>query len=125
MKRVVQTDRAPKALGPYSVAVESGSMVFLSGQVGIDPATGKLASDAVAGQAEQVMKNVAAVLDAAGCSIEDVVKTTIFLADMADFSAVNEIYGSCFSGDYPARSTVAVKDLPIGARVEIEVIAMK
>jgi len=120
---VIKTESAPAAIGPYSQAVQAGGLLFCSGQIPLDPATGELVRGDVAVQTGQVMRNIAAVLEAAGTGFDRVIKTTIFLADMADFAAVNEVYGSCFSGHKPARSTVAVKDLPRGALIEIEVIA--
>lgn len=120
---VIATEAAPAAIGPYSQAVRAGELLFCSGQIPLDPATGELVQGDVMVQAGQVMKNIAAVLNAAGAGFDDVIKTTVFLADMADFAAVNEVYGICFTGHKPARSTVAVKGLPRGALVEIEVIA--
>jgi 2-iminobutanoate/2-iminopropanoate deaminase len=122
----VHSDNAPKALGPYSQARWAGdNILFLSGQTGIDPASGKMASDEVGGQAKQVMKNLGAVLKAAGLGYGDIVKTTIFLTDMNDFATVNEIYASFFEGcDYlPGRSTIQVAALPVSAKVEIEAVA--
>ena len=124
MKQIITALGAPKPVGPYSVAVKSGDLLFCSGQLGIDPAKGALISDSVKDQAEQVMKNIGTVLAAAGAGFDHVVKTTIFLTDMADFQDVNEIYGSYFKQDPPARSTVAVKALPLGGKVEIEVTAL-
>lgn len=124
MKKIVHTDLAPKALGPYSQAVISHGMVYCSGQVGLNPATGALAGDTVEEQAHQVLKNLNAVLSAAGSSFEQVVKVSIFLAEMSDFKAVNEIYGTYFTSSFPARETVAVKGLPIGAKIEISCIAV-
>ncbi|MBN2875525.1 MAG: RidA family protein [Spirochaetales bacterium] len=118
---VVATKAAPAAIGPYSQAVKTGSLVFCSGQLGLDPATGELA-DGVRAQAQRSMNNLKAVAEAAGGSLDSIVKTTIFLKDMADFAVVNEVYGSFFSGDKPARSTVAVAALPKGGLVEIEAI---
>ena len=120
--KVVHTDLAPAAIGPYSQAIVSGGFVFTAGQGGVDPATGELVSDSVVEQAEQVMRNLAAVLEAAGSSFEKVVKTTCFLADMGDFAAFNEVYGRYFTGK-PARSCVAVKTLPKNMLCEVEVIA--
>ncbi len=120
---ILTTDKAPGAIGPYSQAVKCGNLLFCSGQIPLDPATGEMVANEISQQAERVMKNIAAMLSAAGCGFDDVVKTTIFLVDMADFAAVNEIYGRCFSAHKPARSTVAVKSLPRGALLEIEVIA--
>jgi 2-iminobutanoate/2-iminopropanoate deaminase len=122
-KRVVHSDQAPKAIGPYSQAVVVDGWVFGSGQIGLDPATGELVAGGVAAQAEQAMKNIAAVLQAAGVGFDQVVKTTIFLADMGDFAAVNEVYGKRFAGTKPARSTVAAKTLPKGALVEVDYVA--
>lgn len=121
MKKIA-TDKAPGAIGPYSQAVVCGGLVYTSGQIAIDPATGDLAGADIATQSEQVMKNLGAVLAAAGSSYEKAVKTTCFLADIADFATFNEIYGRYFT-EKPARSCVAVKALPKGALVEVEVIA--
>ena len=122
--RRVFTAAAPAPIGPYNQAVALDGLIFCSGQIAIDPVAGKLIEGDVAAQTEQVMSNIAAVLAAAGASFAGVVKTTIFLVDMADFATVNEIYGEAFAaGVAPARSTVAVAALPLGARVEIEVIA--
>lgn len=125
MKRIVSTGAAPRAIGPYSQAVAAGGLVFCSGQIAFDPATGEMigAGD-VRAQARQVMKNLGAVLEAAGTSFAGVVKTTIFLADLADFGAVNEIYGAHFPSDPPARATVQVAGLPRGALVEIDAVAL-
>ena len=120
---VLSTDKAPAAIGPYSQAVKCGNMLFCSGQIPLDPATGELETGNITLQAERVMNNIAAVLSAAGVGFDDVIKTTIYLVDMADFAAVNEVYGNCFPSHKPARSTVAVKSLPRGALLEIEVIA--
>ncbi|HVA38544.1 MAG TPA: Rid family detoxifying hydrolase [Candidatus Dormibacteraeota bacterium] len=119
----IETGHAPRPIGPYTQAVRVGDFLFCSGQVGLDPATGKLVGGGVGAEAGRVMENVRAVLSAAGVGLEHVVKTTIYLVDMADFAEVNGVYGGCFTGDYPARTTVAVAALPAGARVEIEVIA--
>jgi len=119
----VQTNAAPAAIGPYSQAIRAGGLVFTAGQIGLDPGTGELV-DGVVAQAERALRNLTAVLDAAGTSFERVVKTTIFLADMGDFAAVNEAYAAHVSSPYPARSTVAVRELPKGALVEIEAIAL-
>ena len=124
-KRVLDTPSAPGALGPYSVAVEAGDFVFVSGQVAIDPATGERAPDDVSAQAEQIMQNLEAILGDVGLSLADVVKTTIFLADINDFPAVNDIYGGYFDKKPPARSTMQVAALPGGFLVEIEVIAAR
>jgi len=122
-KIIVATDRAPRAIGPYSQAVRAGGFLFCSGQIPLDPATGELAGATITEQAERVMANIQAVLEEAGLTFGDVVKSTIYLADMGDFAAVNEVYGKRFPSAPPARSTVEVKGLPKGARLEIEVIA--
>jgi len=123
-KRAIRTDAAPKPIGPYSQAVACDGFLFCSGQVGLDPATGKLAGDDIVAQTRQALDNLGAVLEAAGANFADVVKTTIFLTDMADFATVNPIYGERFAGDTPpARSTFAVAGLPLGAKIEIELIA--
>jgi 2-iminobutanoate/2-iminopropanoate deaminase len=123
MRSVVQTSAAPAAIGAYSQAIRSGDLVFTAGQVGADPGSGELA-DGVAEQAERALRQMAAILDAAGSSLERVIKTTIFLADINDWAAVNEVYARHFSSPFPARSTIAVAGLPKGARVEIEAIAL-
>ena len=122
-REIIATSAAPAAIGPYSQAVSTGDLVFTAGQIGLNPATGKMA-EGVENQARQVMANLAAILAAAGSSLDQVVKTTIFLQDMADFAAVNAIYGAAFSVTPPARSTVQVAGLPLGALVEIEAIAL-
>ena len=119
----VPTPSAPASAGPYSPAVRAGDWLALAGQVGIDPATGKLAEGGVADQTRQAMANVAAVLGDCGASLADVAKTTVFLVDMGDFPVMNELYAEAFAGHRPARSTVAVAALPLGARVEVEVWA--
>ena len=121
---VVHTKQAPDAIGPYSQAVIANGMVFTAGQIALDPATMQIVEGDVQAQAEQVMKNLAAVLAQAGASFTSVVKTTIFLRDMADFQAVNEVYGRALGESRPARSTVAVAGLPRDVRVEIEVVAL-
>ncbi len=120
--KVIATNGAPSAIGPYSQAMVCGNLVYTSGQIALDPATGEMAGPDIAAQAEQVMKNLGAVLAAAGSCYEKAIKTTCFLADMADFATFNEIYGRYFTGR-PARSCVAAKTLPKGALVEVEVIA--
>lgn len=120
--KVVQTNAAPAAIGPYSQAMISGNLIFTSGNIPLSPETGEVVGSSVSEQAEQVCKNVKAVLEAAGTSIEKVVKSTCFLFDMADFAAFNEVYAKYFTGK-PARSTVAVKGLPKNVLVEIEVVA--
>jgi 2-iminobutanoate/2-iminopropanoate deaminase len=123
MKKIVSTNEAPKAIGPYSQAVRSGSLLFCSGQIPLDPKSGEIVPGDITAQTQRVLDNIAAVLRAEGATFEDVVKTTIFLTDLNDFQTVNEIYGSYFKNQPPARSTVQVAALPKGARVEIEVIA--
>ena len=125
MKKVIATKQAPAAIGPYSQAIEVGNMLFASGQLGLDPETGDFAPGGVKAQAEQSFRNIQVILAEAGYTMENVVKTTVYLADMADFAAVNEVYAAQFSGDFPARSAVAVKTLPKNGLVEIEVIAVK
>jgi len=125
MKKVISTTEAPAAIGPYSQAIQTGNMLFASGQLGIDPTTGNFVEGGVKEQTVQAFKNVHAILAAAGYVIDDVVKTTVFLADMADFATVNEVYASQFEGTFPARSAIAVKTLPKNGLVEIEVIAVK
>lgn len=121
----VSTDKAPAAIGPYSQATLAGNMIFLSGQLPIDPATGAFPEGGVAEQTAQSLANVRAILEKGGFSMADVVKTTVFLADMGDFAAMNKVYKQNFSEPFPARSAVAVKTLPKGALVEIECIASK
>lgn len=120
----IATDGAPAAIGPYAQAIRANGLLFCSGQIPLDPATGEMVTGGVAAETEQVMANIVAVLAAASVGLSQVVKTTIFLADMGDFATVNEVYGRCFGNHKPARSTVAVKSLPRGALVEIEVIAL-
>ena len=122
----VHTEKAPAAIGPYSQAIDSGAgLVFVSGQLPIDPATGAFPQGGVAEQTRQSLTNAKAILAAAGLGLENVVKTTVFLADMGDFAAMNEVYAQFFSAPFPARSAVAVKTLPKGALVEIECIAVR
>ena len=123
MRQPVSTDQAPKAIGPYSQAIRAGQLLFLSGQVGFDPATGQLVPGGISEQTHRVLQNIGAILSAAGLSFDHVVKTTVFLADMNDFVAMNEIYASYFKSPAPARSTVQAARLPRDAKVEIEVIA--
>ena len=123
--QVVSTDKAPKAIGPYSQAIVCGDLIFTSGQIPLDPATQALVTGDVREQTERVMENLGAVLQAAGAGFEHVVKATIFLADLADFATVNEVYGKRFPTNPPARSTVQVAALPKGARVEIDLIARR
>ncbi len=124
MKETILTEKAPGAIGPYSQAVKAGNMVFCSGQIPIDPTTGEFVSNNVAEQTHQVLTNLSAVLEAAGTSLNNVVKTTVFLADMNDFTAMNEIYAEFFSDNKPARATVQAARLPRDARVEIDCIAI-
>lgn len=124
MKEIVATERAPRAIGPYSQAVRSGNFLFASGQIPIDPATGEFVAGGITEQTEQVMRNVSAILEAAGAGLQQVVKTTVFLADMDDFTAMNEVYGRFFGENPPARATVQAARLPRDARVEIEAIAI-
>lgn len=123
--KAVETIEAPAAIGPYSQAIDAGDLVFLSGQVPIDPKTGELVKGDIAAQTERVLDNLAAVLSAAGCGFGDVVKTTIYLVDLGDFQAVNAVYAKRFSASPPARATVQVSALPKGAHVEIDAIAKK
>jgi 2-iminobutanoate/2-iminopropanoate deaminase len=121
----IHTDAAPKAIGPYSQAIVAGNLIFTSGQIPLDPATQQLVTGDIRAQTERVMENLGAVLQAAGAGFAQVVKSTIFLADLADFAIVNEVYGKRFPSNPPARSTVQVAALPKGAKVEIELIALK
>lgn len=125
MKKAINTEKAPKAIGPYSQAIEAGGMVFASGQLPIDPATGEFAPGGVKEQTRQSLTNARHILEEAGTDLSHVVKTTVFLADMADFGAMNEVYSEFFSAPFPARSAVAVKTLPKGALVEVECMAVK
>lgn len=124
MRTPVKTDRAPGAIGPYSQAIKAGGFVFASGQVAIDPQSGEFVSGGIVEQTEQVLRNLSALLEASGSSLERVVKTTVFLADMKEFAAMNEVYGRFFTSEPPARATVAAAGLPRDARVEIEAIAL-
>ena len=124
MRQVVKTGKAPEAIGPYSQAIKAGGFVFVSGQIPIDPDTGQFVSGGIAEQTRQVMKNLAAVLDAAGSDLQLVVKTSVFLADMEEFAAMNEVYGKFFGDEPPARATVQAVRLPREARVEIEAVAL-
>lgn len=123
MKKVISTTKAPAAIGPYSQAVQVGNLVYTSGQIPVDPATGVFAEGGIKEQTRQSLLNVKAVLEAAGLTMSDVVKTTVFMADMSDFADMNAVYAEFFSEPYPARSAVAVKTLPKGALVEIEAVA--
>ena len=123
--KAISTSKAPAAIGPYSQAIEAGGMVFASGQLPIDPATGAFPEGGIKEQTRQSILNAQAILQEAGCSLANVVKTTVLLADIADFAAMNEVYASFFSEPFPARSAFAVRDLPKGALVQIEMIAAK
>ena len=125
MKRIIHTTNAPAAVGPYSQAVEAGGTLYISGQIPLDPATGKLAAGGISQQTEQVMKNIGAILKEAGYAYEDVVKSTCLLSDMANFKAMNEIYANYYPAEQPARAAFAVKELPLGVLIEIETIAVK
>jgi 2-iminobutanoate/2-iminopropanoate deaminase len=122
-RKIIETEKAPRPVGPYSQAVSSGGFVFVSGQAAQDPATGELINGDVRAQTERVLKNISAVLESAGSGLERVVKMNVFLADMDDFAAMNEVYGRFFKAAPPARTTVAVARLPLGAIVEIEAVA--
>jgi 2-iminobutanoate/2-iminopropanoate deaminase len=125
MKKTFTTSKAPAAIGPYSQAVEMRNTLYVSGQIPIDPQTGKLVEGDITLQTEQVFKNISAILDIAGYKFSDVVKSTCMLSDIANFKAMNEVYGRYYTEKHPARSAFAVKDLPLGALIEIETIAMK
>lgn len=122
-KEVIKTDKAPAPIGPYNQAIKTGDLLFISGQIAIDPSTNELLEGDIKQETNQVMKNLQAILEEAGCGFSNVVKTTIFLSDMSLFPTVNEVYGSYFESDFPARETVAVKGLPKGVNVEISMIA--
>ena len=125
MKTIIHTDNAPKAIGPYSQAIETGGMLFVSGQIPINPQTGELSNGTIQEQTKLVMDNIGAILKAAGLGYENIVKTTCLLADISDFAKMNKVYAEYFPTNPPARSAFAVKDLPKGARLEIEVTAAK
>lgn len=125
MKTIIFTDKAPKAIGPYSQAVETNGMLFVSGQVPIDPATGKIVEGGILEQTEQVMKNISAILAEAGYAFSDVVKSTCLLSDMNNFAAMNEVYGRYYPENSPARAAYSVVKLPLGALIEIETIASR
>ena len=124
MREAVSTDAAPGAIGPYSQAIRAGQFLFLSGQIPLDPASGEIVAGDVTAQAHRVMKNLGAVLEAAGASFDHVVRSTIYVVDLGDFSAVNDVYGGYFNAPAPARATVEVARLPKDARVEIDAIAL-
>lgn len=125
MKRIISTTAAPGAIGPYSQAVEANGTLYISGQVPIDPATGKLVEGGITEQTTQALKNIRAILHAAGYTMENVVKSTCLLSDMSDFKAMNEVYAQFYTSDQPARAAFAVKGLPLGALIEIETIAVR
>lgn len=125
MKKIISTNKAPGAIGPYSQAIESNGTLYISGQVPVDPATGQVVEGGITEQTEQVMKNIEAILHEAGYSFSDVVKSTCLLSDMANFKAMNEVYGSYYKENPPARAAFAVKELPLSVMVEIETIAVK
>ncbi|MBM3887557.1 MAG: RidA family protein [Verrucomicrobia bacterium] len=122
-KQIIATDKAPRAIGPYSQAVRAGDLLFCAGQIALDPATGNLVAGGIKEQTERVLENIKAVLASQGIGVEHVVKATVFMTNLADFAAMNEVYAKCFPTNPPARSTVQVAALPKGAQVEIEVIA--
>ena len=125
MKKIITTSKAPAAIGPYSQAVEVNGSLYVSGQIPINPETGKLIEGDITVQTEQVFRNITAILESAGYSFSDVVKSTCMLSDMSNFKAMNEVYGRYYSSNQPARATFAVKDLPLGSLIEIETIAIK
>jgi 2-iminobutanoate/2-iminopropanoate deaminase len=125
MKSIINTEKAPKAIGPYSQAVRAGNTLYISGQIPINPETGKIVEGGIKEQTEQVMKNISAVLEAAGYTFEEVVKSTCLLSDISNFAAMNEVYGSYYPNNSPARAAFSVKDLPMNALIEIETIAVK
>ena len=124
MKKIIVTKNAPDPIGPYSQAVQAGGFIFVSGQVGKNPATGNVVNDTIQNETTQVMQNIKNILETGGSSLDKVVKTTIFLTNMDDFSKVNEVYGSFFKGEFPARETVQVSRLPLNVNVEISVVAI-
>jgi 2-iminobutanoate/2-iminopropanoate deaminase len=125
MKRIIKTPNAPAAIGPYSQAVEINGTLYISGQIAVDPRTGKLVEGDITAQTKQVFKNIEAILQAAGYSFVEVVKSTCFLSDIVNFKAMNEVYGQYYFENHPARAAFAVKDLPMGALIEIETVAVK
>lgn len=125
MKRIISTTKAPGAIGPYSQAIEVNGTLYISGQVPVDPATGKVVEGDITAQTEQVMKNIAAILEEAGYSFADVVKSTCLLSDMTNFKAMNEVYGEYYKENPPARAAFAVRELPLSVLVEIETVAVK
>ncbi len=125
MKRIISTPNAPAAVGPYSQAVEANNTLYISGQLPINPATATIEASDIAGQTDQVFKNIIAILQAAGYTLDDVVKNRVYLSDISNFAAMNEVYKQYFQSDFPARAAFAAKDLPMGALVEIETVAVK
>lgn len=125
MKKILTTDQAPKAIGPYSQAVEAAGFLFVSGQIPLDPATQQFVSGNIKAQTERVLKNVQAIVHAAGLTMDDVVKCTVYLTDLGEFTGMNEVYGTFFTKDFPARATVQVAALPKGVRVEIDAVAVR
>ena len=125
MKQIIHTEKAPKAIGPYSQAVKAGNTLYISGQVPINPETGKLVDGTIKEQTEQVMQNISAILEEAGFSFKNVVKSTCLLSDMSNFGGMNDVYGTYYSENPPARAAFAVKELPLSVLVEIETIAFK
>ena len=125
MKRIINTEKAPKAIGPYSQAIEANGFLFISGQIPVDPNTGTVVEGGIREQTRQVLENIESILNEAGYSFSDVVKSTCFLKEIADFQGMNEVYGKYYAEHKPTRSTFAVKDLPLGVLIEIETIAAK
>jgi 2-iminobutanoate/2-iminopropanoate deaminase len=125
MKKIVSSDGAPKAIGPYSQGIDTGSLVFVSGQIPLDPATGRMVAPTIADQTERVLQNVKAILAGAGLDLSHVVRTTVYLVDLGEFAAMNEVYSRHFPEEPPARATVQISALPKGARIEIDVIAAR
>ena len=123
-KQIITAEKAPKAIGPYSAGVSTGHLVFTAGQLGIDPSTSKLVEGGIQSQTRQALTNLKAVLEAAGSSLEQVIKTTVFLKDISEFGQMNEVYGTFFTENFPARSAIQVAALPLGASVEIEAVAL-
>ena len=125
MKKIISTDKAPAAIGPYNQAIDTGTLIFVAGQIPVDPAQGKIVEQDIAGQTRQVLENVKAILSEVGLGMENVVKATVFLASMDDFQAMNKVYAEYFANEPPARAAFEVAALPLGARVEIEAIASR